>query len=248
MRTLLAAFSVLSVLPLGKFVPTEKELIRSQNLFPVVGLCFGVLGFAIAVPITRGVPPLPAAMLLALLPEVLTKGFHLDGLADTADGFLSSRIRERKLEIMRDSHIGTMGVTAIFALLGLKFTLLASLPLHVVPAAFGLALLNGRCGILWHILTSRYARPDGLGAIWFRRKPIPGALPALLLPAAAGGFFFGPSGVLFLLISCLAAPIWSLITRAEIGGATGDTIGCFEELCELLTLLGVAVLLPLSAA
>ena len=135
MRPFLAALSVLSALPLGKFAATEADLKRALPFFPVAGLLFGALGWGAAELLTRGFPPAVAAMLCAVLPEALTKGFHLDGLADTADGFLSGRTRERKLEIMRDSRTGSMGVAAVFALLGLKAAACFSFPPELLPAA-----------------------------------------------------------------------------------------------------------------
>ena len=244
MRTLLAAISMLSVLPLGRFCPTEAELQRSQNLFPVAGLLFGILLFGAAWGVVwLEFPPLPTAMLLALLPEALTKGFHLDGLADTADGFFSGRSRERKLEIMRDSRIGSMGVAAIFALLGMKFALLASIPAAALPVAAGIMMLSGRCGIVLYNAMSCYARPEGLGAIWFRRRPVAGIVLALLLPGVVAWWFFGTTpGAALGAALLLFAFLWSRITKAVIGGATGDTIGCCEELCELLVLVWAAVL------
>lgn len=247
MRTLLAAVSMLSVVPLGNFRPTEDELRRSQNLFPVVGALFGALFYGIAWILAAYCPPLPAAMLLALLPEALTKGLHLDGLADTADGFLSGRSRERKLEIMRDSRTGTMGVAAVFALLGMKFALFASLPAALLPAAAGMMMLGGRSGAVFHIAFSRYARPDGLGAIWFRSRPAAGFVLALLLPSLAGWMFFGIPGTFAGLALLGFAFSWSRITARVIGGATGDTIGCCEELCELLVLVLVLALAVAAA-
>lgn len=244
MRTLFAAISMLSVLPLGRFCPTEAELERSQNLFPVAGLIFGLLLAGVAwLAVFFDFPVLPVAMLLALLPEVLTKGFHLDGLADTADGFLSGRSRERKLEIMRDSRIGSMGVAAIFAQLGMKFALFASIPAAALPVAAGIMMLSGRCGIVLYNAMSRYARPDGLGAIWFRHRPVAGIVLALLLPGIAAWWFFGAAAGAALGAALLIfAFLWSRATKAVIGGATGDTIGCCEELCELLALVWAVAL------
>lgn len=131
-----------------------------------------------------------------------------------------------------------MGVAAIFALLGMKFALFASLPPELLPAAAGLMMLGGRSGIVLYIGMSRYARPDGMGAIWYREKPFAGILLALLLPSAAGWFFFGVPGCFAGLALTVFAFVWSRITKRVIGGATGDTIGCCEELSELLILAG----------
>lgn len=240
MRPFLAALSVLSVLPLGKFTATGEDLKRAMPFFPVAGLLFGALGWGVASLLLFRAPPAITAVLCAVLPEVLTKGFHLDGLADTADGFLSGRSRERKLEIMRDSRIGSMGVAAIFALLGLKAAACLSLPPELLPAAFGLSLLAGRCGLLFHIATSHYARPEGLGGIWFQVNPYPALVPATLLPVAAGWLLFGLAGVEAVLLVLLCATLWSRVTKRVIGGATGDTIGCCEECSELLLLMLMA--------
>lgn len=243
-RGFLAAISFLSILPAGSFRATEADLKRSLAFFPLAGLLFAALGWGFAYLLIGFLPPLPTALLLTLFPEILTKGFHLDGLADTADGMLSSRPRERKLEIMRDSQIGTMGVAAIFAVLGLKFTLYASLPAASLPFAAAFSLLGGRCGMALYIAISRSARPDGLGALWCAQNPVAGVLMALLLPAAGCRVWGLPAlGAIPLLLA--AAALWKRLTARVLGGATGDTIGCFEEFSELAIL---ALLISLPAA
>ena len=242
MRPLLAAIGTLSVIPLGKFNPTERDLERAANFFPVAGLLFALIAFPFSCLAARYFAPLAAAMTLALLPELFTKGFHLDGLADTADGFLSSRPRERKLEIMRDSHIGTMGVLAIVMLLGFKFALLASMNRPAMALALPLALLNGRCAVVWYIAVSSYARKDGMGAIWFRRKPVAGWVLGFLFACGIGFGCFGIPGAAACAAVLIFALAWSRITRTVIGGATGDTIGACEELAELLTLAALLAL------
>ena len=236
MRTILTALSFLSILPVGRFMPTEDEMRRMPDFFPAAGLVLGALLWGVGWVGCRYFPPLVAAALLTFFSEALTKGFHLDGLADTADGFLSGRSRERKLEIMHDSRIGTMGVGAIVCCLGLKFACFASLPLTLMPAAGALMMVSGRWGMACYIAMSRYAREDGLGRICFERKPIFGVLSGLALTAAFGVLFFGlralaVSGLFLVMFG------WSRLTRRVIGGATGDTIGCAEELSEVLTLL-----------
>ncbi len=236
MRSFLAALSMLSALPLGSFLPTEEELKRMADYYPLAGALFAALFWGVGW-CAQFLPPPLAAALLTLAPQALTKGFHLDGLADTADAFLSGRSRERKLEILRDSHIGTMGVLAVVALLLLQYSCFASLRPRLLPAGAALMMLGGRCGIVWHIAFSRYARPEGLGAWSFARKPIAGMVWAVVLPAAAGWFFFGLPGLSFAILPPAAMLAWSAATRSQIGGATGDTLGAAEEISELLTLL-----------
>lgn len=236
MRTFLAALSFLSILPVGNFLPTEDEMRRMADFYPAAGLVLGALLWGAGWVCCRYFPPLVAAALLTFFSEVLTKGFHLDGLADTADAFLSGRSRERKLEIMHDSRIGTMGVGAVVSCLGLKFACLASLPPALMPAAGALMMVSGRWSMVCHIAMSRYAREDGLGRICFERRPYFGVVSGLALSAALGVLFFGPRA---LVVSGLFLVMfgWSRLTRRVIGGATGDTIGCAEELSEVLTLL-----------
>ena len=244
MRTLLAALSMLSVLPLGRFQPTERELRRSLDWFPVVGVVLGAILWLLAWPVAQYCPPAVSAVLLALLPEVLTKGFHLDGLADSADGLLSGRPRERKLEIMRDSHLGTMGAAAIFAVLALKAALYHALPTAWLPFAAGYSALAGRCGLVWYIAFSSYARPEGgLGALWFGRKPWLGLGISAVLAGAAGVRTLHAAAWLPPVALVALCFLWSRVTRWTLGGATGDTIGAAEELTEVLIL---AVLVALA--
>lgn len=240
MRAFLAALSFLSILPVGKFLPTERDLKKMVDFYPWAGLLFGLIFWGIGY--AAQFLPMPiAAVMLAILPEALTKGFHLDGLADTADAFLSGRPRERKLEIMRDSRIGTMGVLAIAALLGMKTACFGSLPRELFPTAAALMMLSGRCAIVWHIATSRYAREDGLGGLNFARKPYAGCFWGIALPplAAAGLGLQSVPVLALLLLPALGAVLWSGVTRRIIGGATGDTIGCIEELAELAAVAAI---------
>ncbi len=235
-RTFFAALSVLSALPLGGFTPTEGELKRSIDLFPLAGAFFGLIFFLFAWGLYAVMPPLAAALFLVLLAEGLTRGLHLDGFADCADALFSSRSRERKLEIMRDSRVGVMGAAGVFALLGLKFAFLASLPAAFAAPALGLALLNGRAGLVFYVALGRPARPDGLGAFWFATRPAAGVLVGALLSLGVGWAFFGAAGTALPLLLAFAAWGWSAFTNHALGGGTGDTIGAFEEASELLTL------------
>lgn len=238
MRILLAALSMLTSFPTGKnFVPTDEEIRRTPFFFPLIGIVIGAILALIATGLLKILPLFPAAALLTFLSELPTRAFHLDGLADTADGFLSSRPRERILEIMHDSRIGTMGVLAIAAWSLIKFSALAILPEKQIPWVLFFMSLNGRCAMVYHLMCCRYAREEGLGRLVFERKPVSAVILSVLCSFGLMYAFFPPI--------CLTAPaavlvfgiLWSVYTRKKIGGGTGDTLGAVEELSEILTLL-----------
>ena len=238
MRILRAALSMLTSFPAGKnFVPTDEEIRRTPFFFPLIGIVIGAISALIATGLLKILPLLPAVALLTFLSEVPTRAFHLDGLADTADGFLSSRPRERILEIMHDSRIGTMGVLAIAAWCLVKFSALAVLAEKQIPWVLFFMSLNGRCAMVYHLMCCRYARPEGLGRLVFERKPVSAVILSVLCSFGLMYAFFSPI--------CLTVPaavlvfgvLWSLYTREKIGGGTGDTLGAVEELSEILTLL-----------
>jgi adenosylcobinamide-GDP ribazoletransferase len=140
----MAALRFLTVIPLpGKIGTSEEELAHAVPFFPIVGLLLGCMAVPVAKIVFILLPPLPAALLTVLLLLGFSGGLHLDGLADTADGFFSARSTERMLEIMKDSSIGTMGAIALILVLLLKTACLASLNDHILSAVF-LMPLAGR--------------------------------------------------------------------------------------------------------
>ena len=241
MRVLLAALSLLTSFPTGKnFVPSEDEIRRTPFCFPLIGMAIGLVLAWIGMGLQRIFPPLLCAALLTFLSELPTRAFHLDGLADTADGFLSSRPRERILEIMHDSRIGTMGVLAIAAWCLVKFSAFAVLPEPLVPAALFFMSLNGRCVMVYHLMLCRYARPEGLGRLFFERKPVCGSILSLVCSFGLVYVLFPPVYLVIPASLVIFGAVWSIYTGHKIGGGTGDTLGAAEELAEVLTLLLLA--------
>jgi adenosylcobinamide-GDP ribazoletransferase len=132
-----------------------------------------VLG-AIAAAVAFGLGRWPApAMISSIVLVVMLLSFsgamHMDGLSDTADGFLSSRPRDRILEIMKDSHVGSMGVVAIVCLLLAKFAAIQSLSEMRLWRTLFLMPLAGRCMMVVQMALLPYARPSGLGTVFYRR-------------------------------------------------------------------------------
>jgi adenosylcobinamide-GDP ribazoletransferase len=241
MRRFLAAVRFLTILPMPGGVGTAAEdLAGSVPFFPVVGLLLGVAAGVAAGVLGAFVSPLLAGAGVVVLLLAFSGGLHMDGLSDSADGMLSSRPRERILEIMKDSHVGAMGVIAIVCVLMVKFAALASIGgrnLWVVAAFMPLA---GRCAILVNMAILPYARPEGLGKIFCRRRAVGSAIWGAAVLAAVGWALFGWQGLVLagicVAVSCGMAGYF----YRKIGGCTGDTFGAVCELVELTAAIVVA--------
>jgi adenosylcobinamide-GDP ribazoletransferase len=239
MKSLLAAFQFLTILPVPARLD-DGHFTRAPFWFPVVGLTLGVLvAFADALFERMGFSPLLQSTMSIGLLAALSGGLHLDGLADTADGFLSARSRERALEIMRDSRIGTMGALALFFVLALKVAALFELGGALRWRALMLAPLAGRAMQLAVMNTLPYARNEGgLASVFLRRKH-----PALVLWAAlwlviAAILSHGPTNGLLTTVGIgIAVLLLSLWSQRRIGGFTGDTLGATSEITEAVVLL-----------
>lgn len=241
MKPFFAALSFLTILRLPRsWSGDATDLARSLPWFPLVGLLIGA-GLVVLDALLRWLFPgllLPSALLLVAMVAV-SGGLHLDGLADSADAFMSSRPKEQMLEIMKDSRSGPMGVLAVVILLLLKFAALASLPTEWRAETLLLMPLAGRTALLLQTLALPYARSQGLVSLFtVANRYRQGALGLLPLSIAAV-LLLGGSGVVLLLICLLAIWLLGRYCRAKIGGITGDTLGGSCELVELVPALVV---------
>jgi len=237
MKAFLAALGFLTVLP----VPSdEKALRRSVPWFPVVGLLIGGLVAGLDFVLGRVFPPVVTSVLTVIALIGISGGLHLDGLADTADGFLSSRPGERVLEIMKDSRIGTMGTLAIVSVFALKTAALAGL-----TQRFGAILLMpiaGRCTMVMMMAVIPYARPEGGLGSAFAGSPRIGPLIAIIVLFAANWFVMGSIGTISAALPLIAAMFMAIWSYLKIGGFTGDVLGATCEIAETVTALAAAAL------
>jgi adenosylcobinamide-GDP ribazoletransferase len=125
MRNLISALQFITILPLGKAQSFDPP--KMIPYFPLVGILLGLLVAGFDAIVVRFWTAPVAALLDIILLAVLTGAFHIDGLGDTADGLLGPRPRDKALEIMKDSRIGTMGLVAILFGLAIKWGGIASL-------------------------------------------------------------------------------------------------------------------------
>lgn len=240
----------LTRLPVGRLLPRElPPLAQVAWAFPLVGLVVGLIAALPLIAATHAGMPAPLAALLAIGAAILvTGGLHEDGLADFADA-AGGATPARRLEIMRDSRIGSYGVLALIMVTGLRVAALAALAGQGAwPAAAGLigVAAASRAGVVAGLALMPPARSDGLGRLAGRPGPRGLALAlvlgglALLLPATALGRPLLLWGVLALAI--LAAQLW-LSRRAMrlIGGQTGDVLGAIQQSGEAAGLIALTV-------
>jgi adenosylcobinamide-GDP ribazoletransferase len=227
--------------PVKVEIRDNRDLARSMGAFPLVGLIIGGIMFLIywgAISLGFNV----FAILAAITAQcVITGCLHLDGFSDTCDALLSSRPKERMLEIMRDSRIGVMGCVGLIVDLGMKTFLLAEIAslrtgvLLMLFAFLGMML----CGKLTMVCLAgmgESARTEGLGRSFLSAVHI----KIVLFACCLGGVFFilmfGWHAVFFLTLPILAALALNAFFTRKLGGLTGDTLGAANETGELLFL------------
>lgn len=209
---------------------------------PLVGAALGlVLGATLLGFRALHAPPVLAGALVVGLGALLTRGLHLDGLADTADALGSYRSPERALEIMRRPDVGAFGVIALVLVLLTQAVAVGTVPVPAVATA----IVTGRLAITWACRRGvPAARPDGLGALvagsvaW----PIPAltaaVLAALAVPLVASRPWQGPAAI----VAAVAAS-HLLVSHAvrRFGGITGDVLGAAAETATTVALVVLAL-------
>ena len=219
---------------------------QAQWAAPVAGLAVALCGAGVFwLADALGLPP-PLAALLAVAATMLASGaLHEDGLSDTLDGFGGGRTRERKLEIMRDSRIGSYGAAALIFSILLRAGALAAI---AAPGQVALALIAAHMSaralmpLFMHMVPP--ARSDGLAA-GIGTVPRPTAVIALML----GGAALLPLGLGAAVIVAILLVLWTVflkrLTERQVGGQTGDVLGTLEQGSEILMLLvAVSLLQP----
>lgn len=232
------ALQFLSSLPVTlPGMPTPEQNGRSLLFYPLVGLLFGVLLWALD-SLLHGTQPLLHAALLLTAWVVLSGGLHLDGLADSADAWLGGfGDRERTLTIMKDPRSGPIAVVTLVLVLLLKFCALLALVEAGQGALLILAPVIGRAAMLALFLDTPYVRPGGLGQALKDHLPRHTALWVLAI-SALGCLLLG--GWLPLLVATLAFFALRRSMLRRLGGTTGDTAGALLELLELAVVLTLA--------
>jgi adenosylcobinamide-GDP ribazoletransferase len=257
MRSLFRALGFLSILPLGRVAHFEKQDIPAMlAAFPLAGAVLGaLLGL-----FWHGVLQLwlgPATVLAIVAWVLLTRAFHIDGLADCADGLGGGYTRERRLAIMKDPHIGVFGTAAIVCILLLKTYALGThlgifhmqprpmfvsdLPIWQRVISFALVLSSARFAILVGACGANYARaPEpGLGQDFVASARPWSVLIGAVVPVVLAVLLNTVQAYCVLAAVIATALILRFVFTRAIGGQTGDTLGATVELAEVAAMLAL---------
>lgn len=225
----------------GLYSPARMAAV--PRFFPAVGVLVGALVAAVFWLAALALPQLLAAILATAFSLRLTGAFHEDGFADACDGLGGGMTRERMLEIMRDSRLGTYGAAGLGLMLAAKVAVLASLPLALVPVVLVAGHALSRGSAVLAMAGGRYMRLDGAGRyvqeamdrsgwVWW------GGSLALVLVLALAGL---PVGAVLTGLAGLALGhvVMRRIYEPRLGGYTGDCLGAVQQCSEIGFLIGV---------
>ncbi|HLS54415.1 MAG TPA: adenosylcobinamide-GDP ribazoletransferase [Tissierellaceae bacterium] len=225
----------LTRLPIHIPIDFNRENLRKSTFFyPLVGMILGILSF-IPYYFLSNYNREIAAFLTVLFIIILTGGLHLDGLADTADGFFSNKDKEKTLEIMKDSRIGAFGVLSLILLILFKYIIISSIKEKTLLILM-LSLGNSRLSVLFQIAYKKTARPDGLGRMLNQSQPGPYVLLGSFLYVIFV-IFINPYYTIPLISSLVTGKLTALYSKRKIDGLTGDVYGAIIELSEAISLL-----------
>lgn len=241
MKRLITAFRLLTSLPMPNTgVWQAGDSGRAAVWYSFVGLCVGALAALADHLLSRFVPTLVTAALTLTIWIVLTGGLHLDGLTDCFDGMFHASDPERRLQIMKDSHVGAFGVVGLLLTLLVKFSLLASIsPQRAVGAILLAASLARWCATFAG--TQPLARPTGMGADFAAGLTKPAVALGALIPLALA-VWLNTAGLFALALGLLAMLIILRFARSNLGGVTGDVFGMIIEIVEVAALVPFVIL------
>jgi adenosylcobinamide-GDP ribazoletransferase len=244
--------------PGGDTAPPRAAAGAAMAWAPAVGLLLGVIASAVLLladdPLGAG--PLTASGLAVGSLALLTRGLHLDGLADLADGLASGKPAPAALDIMRRSDIGPLGVVTLVLTLLLQVAALSqaeSAGHGRGPTALIAAVVTGRLALTWACRRGvPAARPDGLGALVAGsvRPVIPATATAATLAAAAAAVAISATvadgrlgWTLPLAVAAGLAAAFAVQRHAvrRLGGITGDVLGALTEIATTVTLVVAAM-------
>ncbi len=217
----------------------DEDMHKGFLYYPVVGLVIGLVDLAVYLLVCLILPEVYGIIFALLANFFVTGAFHLDGLSDTADGIYSARTKERMLEIMKDSRIGTNGGIAMCFDILLKFVGLSccdmkALMILMMPVAG--KMIQGAI-----VYKAIYPRETGIG-IYVGTVSLGTVIGTMIFGVLAMTVAFSWWGIVMFAVLFLLAYLFRVYITGKIGGITGDVMGAGSELAEIFLLMLVLII------
>lgn len=243
MKRFLIALQFLTILPIKiKSNIKEKDYGGSLLYFPAAGTLIGILLSLTAYGV-EFLPNLAKGAIILIASIIITGGIHIDGFADTCDGFYAGNTKEKILKIMRDSHMGAMGAIGITALLILKFSLITSIPPYFLCKALIMTAVFSRWSQAFACSLSPYARENGKAKFFIEYSNLKNTAAGALFTLALFIFLAKLKGIIIFSFSLIFALFFIRYVKRKLGGMTGDTIGAVNEIADISILFFALIFL-----
>lgn len=245
LNSFLLAFAMYSKIPMPPADWSKEKMKYIMCFFPLVGVVIGALIFGFGSLCSRlGLPELFRGCGLTLIPLLVTGGIHMDGFIDTVDALSSYQSRERKLEILKDSHTGAFAVIFAGIYLVASVGIWSGIPDACLPVmAVSFVFSRGMSGM--SVVTFKNARKDGLVATFSTNaeKHITRVVLVFYLVISGSLMIYlnWKAGIASILASGLIFLYYRYKSYKEFGGITGDLAGWYTQLCELFMGLFVVI-------
>lgn len=223
---------------------TQENFKRASLFFPVVGVFIGAIEYGVFY-LTSRLFPIPMAAVITVMAGVfITGGLHMDGLGDTCDGFFSFRSRERIIEIMKDSRVGSFGVLAVFFDLIIKILGVYYIGIKGIAPMIIVIPMVSRLFTVLVCLIGKNAKEKGTGNLYIGNTSVVYFTGACILTMLIGHMLFPFRAILIMLATGLVVTLlFNVMCKEKIGGHSGDTLGANNELVEICLFIVVSGIL-----
>jgi adenosylcobinamide-GDP ribazoletransferase len=233
-------FLTIFPIPLKRDV-TEKGLGESLPYFPVVGIILGAI-LLLFYYLLSFILPSPVILILIIIAEVIITGaHHIDGLMDTFDGLVAGKSVKQRLAIMKDSKVGSFGITAVVLLFLLKFWSLNSTSV-MIPALLLMPAL-GRWMMVSAIYICPAAKKEGMGYIFKKESTWQRLIISTIITLAACVILLQWKGLVLIVLLWLIMSGITLFFKSKLGGLTGDNYGAINEITEVMVLILLMIII-----
>lgn len=242
MKTFILTMQFLTRIPINVNIEAlEEDFAKGVVYFPIVGLVIGAFNMAVYTAASKLLGGIFPAVCCLVANAAITGGLHIDGLADTCDGIFSARPRDRILEIMRDSRIGTNGTIAIIFDFLLRLAALTAMTGRTLYLAILLSPVIAKTLIVLLMKTSVYARSGpGLGGLYLEKQTAARTALSAAIGLAIIYAFLGLPGLAAFAVCSVACVAYRYYIYSKLQGMTGDTLGAANEVLEAVFLIILA--------